>query len=76
MELSWIGLVLIVFAWAVQIYFMSNNKKEIHPLFAVFQISGILLLVINSLSSDLIIALLNLLTLIGAGIVLFLSLKK
>lgn len=76
MVLSWIGLSLIVVAWAVQIYSMLIGKKEINPFFAGFQVLGILLLVMGSISSDLIIAALNFLTLIGALIVLFLILKN
>ncbi|MFA5382330.1 MAG: PQ-loop domain-containing transporter [Candidatus Micrarchaeia archaeon] len=75
--LSWIGVGLIVLAWAFQIYKLTKNKKStnISLGFVGLQIIGILLLVIGAYSNDLILSIINGLSCLGA-IIVFILIKN
>ncbi|MDD3084236.1 MAG: hypothetical protein PHP82_04400 [Candidatus ainarchaeum sp.] len=78
-ELAWLGMILIIISWIIQIFSMSKGKKEILKCFAILQAIGIIFLVIsdyltnNGLS---ILGMLNILSMIGAIIVLVFLIKK
>jgi Flp pilus assembly protein TadB len=76
--LAEIGLILIAFGWLIQVYFSWKNDKEIKSLFLVFYIAGVILLVVNGaiLSGLTLGVILEFLTLLLAGIVLFKVSKK
>ncbi|MCC7570454.1 hypothetical protein KO465_03855 [Candidatus Micrarchaeota archaeon] len=76
--LSWIGLCLIIIAWSFQIYllFKNKNEKTISPVFAVLQALGIFFIIVETYSSDPVLAGLNGLSCLGAIIVLIMVIKK
>jgi len=47
MNLSLIGLVILTFAWFVQLGFSWEGKKEIHKIFLISYITGVIILVID-----------------------------
>lgn len=51
-DLMFSGLVLIAFAWLLQLYFTFKGSKEIQKCFIILYIVGVILLVINDFKSD------------------------
>ncbi|MBS3090191.1 hypothetical protein J4433_00285 [Candidatus Pacearchaeota archaeon] len=49
MELSSIGLSVIVLAWLVQLFYSWKGNKDIKPLFLLLYIIGVAVLVVNGL---------------------------
>ncbi len=69
--ISFIGLVLIAFGWALQFLSMKNGKKEIKKEFVIVNCIGILLLIVNAYLSGIYeIAVGNILTFLGSIAVL------
>ncbi len=78
-EIVWIGLILIIIAWIIQILSLSKGKKELLLSFLGLQALGIILLVASDflINSGLsILGMLNLLSFIGAIVALVLLMKK
>jgi uncharacterized protein with PQ loop repeat len=76
MQLSLIGLSLIIIGWLIQFFYQLKNKKGINPLFIIIYIIGVLVLVVDGYLSGLIeLAVLNLISSIIAALVLI-KLKK
>ena len=72
-----IGLILIMLAWFIQLVFLFKNKREIHPLFVIAYMLGVLLLVYESWKTNGISASkYEIITLIAAPIVLVKILMK
>ncbi|MFH0906552.1 MAG: hypothetical protein V1824_04410 [archaeon] len=76
MNLSIIGLVLIILAWIAELFKMGE-LKQIRPCFIALYILGVVFLVIDGFSSNLTtLAILNLITGVIALIVLIKAVKK
>lgn len=76
MELAQIGLILIAVAWIIQLAVSWKGNKNIHPVFILVYMAGVLALVIADYRETNILSYFELLTLIAAGIVLLKILKK
>jgi 4-hydroxybenzoate polyprenyltransferase len=71
MQIAWIGLVIIIVSWFVQLLYNAKGKKEINPIFCILQAAGISLLVYGSfIAGDTVLAILNLLSAVMALVVL------
>lgn len=68
MKLSFIGLVLIAAAWLVQLGFSWKGNRTIHPVFIVFYMVGVALLVIADYMATSSLSYFELLTLVCAGL--------
>jgi hypothetical protein len=78
-EIAWIGMILIVISWTVQIFSLSKRKKQILLSFVALQAIGILLLVVSDFlanSTLSILGMLNALSCIGAIIAFVMLMKK
>lgn len=78
-ELAWIGMVIIIVSWVTQIISMLKGKKEILRYFAGLQAIGIILLVASDYLTNSglsLLGMLNVLSMIGAIIVVALLIKK
>jgi hypothetical protein len=75
MILNSAGMMLIIISWAAQIMWMLKGRKEITAIFASLQMIGILLIVTGVMYSAPEVALLNMISALGASIVLVLLLK-
>lgn len=78
-ELAWIGMVIIIVSWVTQIISMLKGKKEILRCFAGLQAIGIILLVASDYLTNSglsLLGILNVLSMIGAIIVVALLIKK
>ena len=76
MDLSLIGLSLLAIGWIVQLVSSWKGKNEIQSWFLIVYLFGVILLVVDGYMNNLTwMALLNLVTLVAAGLVL-LKLKK
>lgn len=78
-ELAWIGMVIIIVSWIIQIVSVLKSKREILVSFVGLQALGILLLVVSEFltnSTLSILAILNILSMIGAIVVAILLIKK
>ena len=78
-ELALIGMVIMIVSWIIQIISVFKSKKEILISFVGLQAFGILLLVVSDFltnSTLSILAILNILSMIGAVIVAILLVKK
>lgn len=68
--LAFAGLLIIAAGWISQYLSMKKGKKEINKMFPMLNILGILILILDALQTGAIeIAIGNILTIIGAGIV-------
>lgn len=78
-EIAWLGMVIIIISWIVQIVSLSKGKKQILPSFLILQALGIILLVSSDFitnSSISILGMLNILSVLGALISLIFVIKK
>ena len=79
-QLSWLGMGLIVISWIVQICLIIKSDKKISPVFAILQAIGIAFLVASLYISTNgvlpVLAYLNVLSAFGALTVFGLALKK
>jgi len=78
-EIAWIGLILIIVAWAIQILSLSKGKKELLLSFLGLQALGIILLVMSDFLTKYALStlgMLNALSLIGAIVAMILLMKK
>jgi hypothetical protein len=72
-EVAWIGLVLIIISWIMQIFSLSKGKKQLLPSFAGLQATGVALLVISDFLANSALSMpgaLNVLSCLGALIAL------
>ncbi|MFH1209266.1 MAG: hypothetical protein V1663_00545 [archaeon] len=77
MEIGVIGLLFIIFGWAIQLGYSLRGKKDIQTFFVVSYIIGVAFLVYDGYTTGLKdLAFYNLVSLIVSGIVLFMILKK
>jgi len=71
MDLSLIGLSLLAIGWIVQLIYSWKGKSEIQSWFLIAYLFGVILLVVDGYMNNLTgMALLNLVTLVAAGLVL------
>lgn len=70
MDLSFAGLVVIAIAWLIQMRFSWNGNKEIQPMFIIFYVIGVLILVTADYLEKSTLSYFELLTCIAAGLVL------
>ncbi|MDD5331360.1 MAG: hypothetical protein PHE43_00875 [Candidatus Nanoarchaeia archaeon] len=71
MELSLIGLIVLVLGWIIQLIHSWKNNHEIRQWFLIFYMVGVGLLVIDGFQNNLKeLAILNLVSLIVAGLIL------
>ena len=71
MDMVAIGLLLISFAWLLQLFFLFKDGKNIQPLFIIVYMVGVLLLVISAFSKGGITgAKFEIITLAASGVVL------
>ena len=78
-EIAWIGLILIIIAWVIQILSLSKGKKELLSSFVGLQALGILLIVLSELLTNSglsILGMLNALSFLGAIVAMVLLMKK
>lgn len=78
-EIAWLGMIIIIISWIVQIISVSKGKKQILSSFLVLQALGILLLVVSDFitnSNISILGILNILSVLGALISLIFVIKK
>jgi len=78
-ELAYLGMILIVISWILQIASLTKGKKNILPLFATLQAIGIILLVASDYitnSALSILGMLNVLSFLGAIVTLLILLRK
>jgi len=78
-ELAWIGLILIIVAWVIQIFSLSKGKKELLLSFVGLQLIGMVLLVVSDFLTQYALStlgMLNALSLIGAIVAMLLLMKK
>ncbi len=70
MPLSWIGMILIIISWIIQLDKVKKGRRDIQTQFLIFQMIGILLLAIDGFAGGAIfLAILNLLSAAGAWMV-------
>lgn len=70
-NLSWIGLIIIIISWIIQI----TKRKQISPYFLGLQALGIFFIIAATYKADLTLAILNGLSALGA-IILLVLIKK
>jgi len=75
MTLNSMGMVLILISWILQIMQMLKGKMEVTKPFALLQFLGIAVIAAGLFSTSTTVALLNMLSAIGALVVLLLLLK-
>ena len=78
-ELAWIGLILIIVAWVIQVFSLSKGKKELLLSFVGLQLIGMVLLVVSDFLTKYALStlgMLNALSLIGAIVAMILLMKK
>jgi len=76
LSLNAIGMLLIIFSWAVQIARMLRGKRDIAKEFALLQMLGILLIAAGLWQGSQVISALNVISALGAACVLALLLKR
>lgn len=70
MELSILGLLIIIIAWGIQAFYMCKGTREIKPLFIAFYMFGVLVLAIDDFNNNLRnLAIFNFISLLTAGLV-------
>lgn len=73
----YIGLLIVVIAWAYQLIKYSQGSRKLHKTFVGLYAVGIAFLTYDSyLGGDMYVTLLNLLTLVGSGAIFFLGMKR
>ena len=78
MDLSTIGLLLIMVAWFIQLAFSWKGDKTIHPTFIICYMIGVLAMVIADYLETSVLSYFEFLTLFAAGVLLarLLTIKK
>ncbi|MBS3079752.1 hypothetical protein J4218_06535 [Candidatus Pacearchaeota archaeon] len=70
MDLTSIGLIIIAIAWIIQLFYVFKNKKEIQPLFVIFYMLGVIVLMTGIYLASKTISYYELLTVIASALVL------
>ena len=77
MDLTIVGLGIIVVAWLVQFVYMIIKKNKVNPFFVLIYIIGVAVLTYNGFAVNMTwVGILELASLIASGLVFAVSLKK